>query len=98
MKKLTVIMASIVISLPMIASAEGGYQWEKWQNEKAIPVQHLDNSDASKMGHTAVEHKRWLFDDSLPQPADNKKPQTTIRTGEHANHTAAEHKQVTVGN
>ena len=97
MKKLTVIFASILISLPMVAAAEGGYQWEQLQNAKETHVQHLGNSDALKMGHTAVEHKRWLFDDSLPQPADNKKPQTTVRTGEHANHTAAEHKQVTVG-
>ena len=99
MKKLTVIITSILISLPIVASAKGGYQWEKRQNAKEISVQHLGNSDASRMGHTAVQHKRWVFDDRLTkqQELEHQPLKTSIRTGEHANHTAAQHKYEVFG-
>lgn len=97
MKKLTIFIASVVLSLPVVAAAEGGYQWEKQLEKKTIPVQAIGNSAAAKMGHTAVEHKRMMIDTPVTQPEKTASQLLQHQAPPHYDHMAADHKRQSVG-
>lgn len=98
MKKLNIVIASVFLSLPVVAAAEGGYQWEKQMEKKSTNAQHIGQSAAAKMGHSAVEHKRWTVDDNVTLLEEKRYPKMTRHhVPPHTDHMAADHKREMVG-
>ncbi|ABC30354.1 hypothetical protein HCH_03614 [Hahella chejuensis KCTC 2396] len=68
MKTKAMILATLMAtSYAMTTNASeqgGGYLWEKKAEQKEQSAAKSGDSTASQMGHTAVQHKRWLFDDA----------------------------------
>lgn len=97
MKPITSIMATfiatIVISLPSTAFAEGGYNWEKKQLQKPTL---LKTSVATKMGHTASQHKFMMTESQKPSD-NNQLDDVHSHIEEHQNHMAVDHKRHKLG-
>ncbi|AZZ92285.1 hypothetical protein EUZ85_16740 [Hahella sp. KA22] len=68
MKTKAMILATLMAtSYAMTASASeegGGYLWEKKAEQKTHSTAKSGSSAANQMGHTAVQHKRFIFDDA----------------------------------
>jgi len=93
MKSIKTIIATIVISLPLTAFAEGGYLWEKKQLQKPTVLQ---TSVAKKMGHTAAEHKFMMTES--PKPSDNNQlGNVHSHIAKHTSHMGIDHKRHNMG-
>ncbi len=95
---------TLVIAMSGTAMAqEGGYLWENKPQQKiensvdAFPV--TNRSNAPKIGHTAVQHKRYLFDDEPNSLVLQESMNSTPRHGnpDHNEHFASDHKRNEVG-
>lgn len=96
MSKITVITSTLLLTFSMSAVAGGGNNWEKRAEKiQTVHVQH-GSPTASEMNHTAVQHKRWLFDgaNNSMLDADTGKPYPSHR---HTDHMASDHKRMSVG-
>lgn len=88
-----------LISIPLISSADPKL-WERkmlqQQEDKAPPT--LIEGKASKMGHKAVEHKRYMLGENYP--ISKNAIETSIKNSNvvvDKDHTAVEHKRYTLG-
>lgn len=89
-----------LISLPMISFAASGKLWErnmeKREAEKAPP--EFVESAASKMNHTAVQHKRYILGENYSGPrytaptSNDYNPQMV-----HTDHMGVDHKRKMLG-
>ncbi|OZG69776.1 hypothetical protein BTA51_29580 [Hahella sp. CCB-MM4] len=98
------VFGTLLITLTGAAMAqEGGYLWEIKQQQKTAKSQNsvsvIHQSNAQDMGHTAVQHKRYVFDDepntSVQQNSMNAIPAQSA--SEHDDHFASDHKRKEVG-
>ena len=80
-------------------AAEGGYLWEKNAEAKIIKeINHKAPTAAGAMGHTAVEHKRWLVDDAEKDITDKKQALHKKHSmPSHGKHMASDHKRMVFG-
>jgi len=93
MKSIKTAIAALVITLPLTAFAEGGYQWEKNNLQKPTI---LKTSTAAKMGHTAAQHKFMMTESN--DPSDNNQLNNVHNhTKQHVNHMASDHKRHDLG-
>ncbi|WP_020405595.1 hypothetical protein [Hahella ganghwensis] len=56
---------TLLLALSGSAFAQGGYHWESRQDDSdghGANVSSSNVTEARQMNHTAVEHKRYLFD------------------------------------
>ena len=81
----------------MSAFAGGGNQWERKVLKVSSPHLHHGTPTASEMNHTAVQHKRWLFDDANNSPLNEDVSHTPTATHVHMNHMGSDHKRMSVG-
>ncbi|WLQ16119.1 hypothetical protein O5O45_09350 [Hahella aquimaris] len=63
----TLMASSFTLTANAAENEGGGYLWEKKAEQKEQAAAKSGYSTASQMGHTAVQHKRWLFDDAPSQ-------------------------------
>jgi hypothetical protein len=63
MKTRLIISATLLVFSAAVA-AEGGNLWEKILDEKHAQLSPSTNQHASDLGMTAVEHKRYHFNDA----------------------------------
>ncbi len=100
MNTLKNIVIVALISIPMISFASDSKQWErnmeKRQSEQAPPT--LVEGAASKMGHTAVEHKRYILGENYPGLNYNipfAKKNRYVKF--HTDHMGVDHKRQMLG-
>ena len=89
-----------LISLPMISFAASGKLWErnmeKREAEKAPP--EFVESAASKMNHTAVQHKRYILGENYPGITYNNQSSTKYNHMKfHTDHMGVDHKRDMLG-
>lgn len=88
-----------LLTIPMLSLA-GPKLWERNMIKKqaAKPSPMLIEGAASKMNHTAVEHKRFILGERYPGPAV-KKPEvkTPNELLMHTNHMGVHHKREKLG-
>ena len=96
LKNLTIIA---LVSIPLISSASSNLWERKMQQEEAdkAPPAYIEG-EASKMGHTAVEHKRYMLGENYPTSKINFETSTKNSNGAvDEEHTAVEHKRYMLG-
>ena len=97
MSKFTVITTTLLLTFSVGALAEGGSLWEKKiEKVQSVNLQHGDPR-AVDMNHTAVEHKRWLFDDASNSNLDSDVSHAPHAMPAHSDHMASDHKRINVG-
>lgn len=92
--KKAIFLAAVLLPMTGFAGQGGGYLWEK--NNLAKPT-HVQTSVAKKMGLTAHEYKRWLFDEAkLPADVNYKQP-VRQASSVHNDHKASVYKRKIFG-
>lgn len=89
-----------LITIPMISFAADSKLWErnmeKRQAEKAPP--ELVEGAASKMNHTAVEHKRYILGENNSGPRYTPPPSNDYSDPKfHTDHMGVDHKRNMLG-
>ncbi|UZE94488.1 hypothetical protein [Alkalimarinus alittae] len=97
MSKLTAITSTLVLTFSMSSFADGGNQWEERVLKVSSPHLHHGAPAASEMNHTAVQHKRWLFDDADNSPLNDDASHPPVAIQAHMNHMGSDHKRMSVG-
>lgn len=97
MFKFTAITSILILTLSMSAFADGGKQWEEKVLQVSTPHLHHGAPTAKEMNHTAVQHKRWLFDDANNSPIDDDVSHPPAALCTHMGHMASDHKRMSVG-
>lgn len=97
MNKLLSLSTALLITASMSAAAGGGNKWEQMTELNAVQHLHTGTPSASKMEHTATQHKRWLFDNANNSELDANVSQHTHSKPKHMEHMASDHKRETFG-
>ncbi|WP_250657167.1 hypothetical protein [Alkalimarinus coralli] len=97
MNKFISFTTALLITTSMSVAADGGKRWEQMVERNSVPHLHTGTPSASKMEHTAAQHKRWLFDDAKNSELDANVSEHKHSVPKHVNHMASDHKFEMVG-
>tara|TARA_R110001592_G_scaffold23571_1_gene92342 strand:+ start:1533 stop:1847 length:315 start_codon:yes stop_codon:yes gene_type:complete len=84
-----------LISIPMISFAASSNLWERNMEKKLAKLAppELVEGPASKMNHTAVEHKRYLLGENYPGQKNKLAFTKNSPVVVHTDHMAVDHKR-----
>jgi len=92
MNKFISLTSALLITASMGVAADGGKRWEQLAENNSVQHLHTGTPPASKMNHTAVQHKRWLFDDANNSELDANVSQHMHSKPKHKEHMGSDHK------
>jgi len=92
MNKFISLSTVLLITASMSVAADGGKRWEQIVENNSVQHLHTGTPPASEMKHTAVEHKRWLFNDANNSKLDSSVSQHMHSKPKHMEHMGSDHK------